>query len=62
MCVSHHLVSLQVKKATVWSAKTCGTESPAKYRRDFRLLNLDSPCACGFTDKDGDCLNLEASN
>ena len=53
--------TVKVKKATVWSAKTCGSESPSKYRRDFRLLNLDSPCACGVTLEDGSCLNREAS-
>ena len=53
--------TVKVKRATVWSARTCGSDSPSKYRRDFRLLNLDSPCACGRTLDDGTCLNQEAS-
>jgi len=43
---------------TMWYARTCGLESPA--RRDFRLLNLDDPCQCGVA-FDGQCLNQEAS-
>jgi len=37
----------------VWHASTCNTQ-----RRDFRLLNLDSPCQCGLAVPGEDlCLN-----
>lgn len=53
--------AVKVKKVTKWWAKTCNSESPSKYRRDFRLTNLDSPCSCGVTESDGTCLNEEAA-
>lgn len=41
-------------KVTMWHATTCNG-----MRRDFRAVNLDSPCACGFSVK-GHCLNAKA--
>ena len=39
----------------MWHATTCNAA-----RRDFRLINLDSPCTCGI-DVKGKCLNLKIS-
>ena len=47
----------KVPNVTMWYAKTCSKEIPA--RRDFRLLNLDDPCTCGVA-FDGQCINQEA--
>lgn len=41
------------KKVVMWWATTCNGE-----RRDWRLLNIDSPCTCGVEVK-GHCLNLK---
>jgi len=38
----------------MWHATTCNG-----LRRDFRAVNLDSPCACGISIK-GHCLNTKA--
>jgi PhoPQ-activated pathogenicity-related protein len=40
------------KSVHLWHASTCNTG-----RRDFRMLNNDDPCDCGFTVLD-QCLNL----
>jgi len=39
----------------MWHATTCNGD-----RRDFRAVNLDSPCTCGV-DVKGHCLNLKAT-
>ena len=39
---------------SVWHASTCNTE-----RRDWRIVNLDDPCTCGFVVPSEDlCANL----
>ena len=48
-----------VKQARVWYAYSCGNNPDGKKRRDFRCINLDSPCACGFTN-DGKCINTKS--
>jgi len=48
-----------VKQARVWYAFSCGNNPDGKKRRDFRCINLDSPCACGFTN-DGKCVNTKS--
>jgi len=37
----------------VWHATTCNAE-----RRDWRILNLDNPCTCGFQYDEEMCANL----
>jgi PhoPQ-activated pathogenicity-related protein len=39
-------------KVTLWYARTCNNK-----RRDFRIINLDNPCTCGFK-YDNYCTNL----
>lgn len=41
------------KHVTMWHSTTCNG-----VRRDFRALNDDDPCTCGFTIK-GKCLNVK---
>ncbi len=44
----------QIQSAKVWHGRSCWND-----RRDFRLVNLDSPCRCGMGNG-GYCINLES--
>ncbi len=48
-----------VHRATMWYAYSCGTNPDGVKRRDFRVMSLDNPCACGKL-SDGYCLNLKS--
>ena len=46
----------QIVEARQWQGRSCGDK-----RRDFRFLNLDSPCVCGVNvDNDQVCANFES--
>eukprot|EP01084_Bolivina_argentea_P145193 254544_1 len=45
----------QIQSAKVWHGRSCWND-----RRDFRLVNLDSPCRCGVGGNGGYCINLES--
>jgi len=49
-----------VKQARVWYAYSCGNNPDGKKRRDFRCINIDSPCLCGIADSDGNCVNTKS--
>lgn len=51
----------RVHKASVFYAYSCGVNAwdNNKFRRDFRVVHLDSPCTCG-PEADGYCTNLAA--
>jgi len=48
-----------VHKASVWWAYSCGNNADGTLRRDFRVMSLDNPCACGLV-SDGYCINLKS--
>jgi len=52
-----------VKEARVWHAYSCGnninSDGSETKRRDFRMINMDSPCKCGV-EANGMCANLKS--
>jgi PhoPQ-activated pathogenicity-related protein len=49
-----------VEEVNAWFGYSCGVNSDTGViRKDFRVINMDSPCKCGFS-YDGNCLNLKS--
>jgi len=48
-----------VYEASMWWAYSCGTNADGTKRRDFRIMNEDSPCLCGI-EAEGYCANLKS--
>merc|ERR1711964_226143 len=46
-------VSAADVEVSMWHSETCNSD-----RRDFRFLNIDDPCTCGF-EADGYCFNSQ---
>lgn len=50
-----------VEEANLWWGYSCGTNTDEEggIRRDFRFMNIDSPCTCGI-ESDGVCMNMKS--
>lgn len=46
----------EVHEASMWYAYSCGNNTDGTQRRDFRIMSLDEPCACGIFQEGTCCL------
>lgn len=50
----------EVEEVNAWWAYSCGTNTDTNTKRkDFRVMSVDNPCACGLL-YEGQCLNLKS--